>query len=79
LLLEGAFGGDARGRETADAGIFLLATGNCGGKYEDAGQNDCCTRAPLGNCHSHLVGELQILYYMGARVLDWLRNFSWDR
>ena len=66
LLFEGAFGGYARGREAADAEIFLLAAGNCGGKYEDACENDCRARAPLGNCHSHLVEELQILYYMGA-------------
>src|SRR5580658_8374257 len=79
LLLEDAFGGDTRGREAADAGIFLLAARYCGGKYENACENDCGTSAPPGECHSHLVAELQILYYMGARVLDWLRDFSWRR
>src|SRR5271155_1667986 len=73
LLLEGAFGGDAGGREPTDTGIILCATGNCGGKNDDAGQDDCGTNSPGCDSHSHLVAELQILYYTGAGVLDWLR------
>jgi hypothetical protein len=78
LLLEGAFGGDARGRKAADAGIILRATRNCCRKYDDACQNDCGANSLGRDCHSHLMEELQILYYMGTGVLVWLRNISRD-